>query len=82
MVKDLSKPQSINIPLDKTTPVVCSNCQNDVFQESIMLRKVSKFLIGSTEDSYQAIPIVSCSKCGTALQEMLPPQLRKADANS
>jgi hypothetical protein len=53
----------MNIPLSKTTPVVCESCGNDTFKQVIYVRKVSKFLIGSPEDIIKPVPTFACDKC-------------------
>lgn len=75
MTKELGAPKT-NVSLDKTTAIVCESCGHNIFQEGYMLRKVSKFLIGAKEDGIIPIPAVSCTKCGTVVQEMLVPDLR------
>jgi DNA-directed RNA polymerase subunit RPC12/RpoP len=75
MTKELGAPKT-NVSLDKTTAVTCESCGHNIFQEGYMLRKVSKFLIGTNQDGIIPMPAVSCIKCGTVVQEMLDPQLR------
>jgi uncharacterized Zn finger protein len=67
-----NKQPQLNITLDKTTPIVCEECQNEVFQEGVMLRKASKFLTGTAQDALIPIPVFSCSKCGHVNKEFLP----------
>ena len=55
---------AVNVPLSKTTPIVCEECGNDTFTQVLYARKVSKFLVGSPEDITKFIPTLSCSKCG------------------
>lgn len=53
----------MNIPLSKTTPVVCESCGNDTFKQVIYVRKVSKFLAGSPQDIIKPFPTFACDKC-------------------
>ena len=71
----------VNVDIKKTTPVKCENveCNNEVFQEGLLLRKVSKFLAGTDTDGLFPIQVFCCSKCGTVLQDTLPEQLRNQD---
>lgn len=55
---------SVNIPLSKTTPIICEECGNDTFNQVLYARKVSKFLVGSPEDITKFVPTLACSKCG------------------
>jgi DNA-directed RNA polymerase subunit RPC12/RpoP len=68
--------QQLNISLDKTTGVVCEECNNQVFREGVMLRKASRFLTGTTQDALVPIQVFSCAKCGYVNEEFLPLQLR------
>jgi hypothetical protein len=54
--------------------IVCEACGCNVFQETIMLKKVSKFLTGSEKDSISPIPVITCAKCQN-INEMFKPQL-------
>lgn len=74
----MQQPQQpkLNVSLDKTTAVVCE-CGSQVFQEGLLIRKASKFLTGTAEDSVIPIPTFACIKCGVIPEEFLPPMLRK-----
>lgn len=67
----------LNISLDKTTPMVCEECQHQVFQEGVMLRKASKFLTGTAQDALVPIPVFTCTKCGHVNSEFLPKELQE-----
>ena len=73
----MSNTPKLNISLDKTTPIVCDECTNTIFQEGTLLRKASKILIGSHQDALVPIPVFVCSKCGHVNEEFLPVELRK-----
>jgi DNA-directed RNA polymerase subunit RPC12/RpoP len=64
------------ITIDQTTPVVCPNCEGDVFFPGVKFRKVSKLISGAPNDQYVPVEIYSCGGCGEILQEMLPKDLR------
>lgn len=68
--------QQLNISLDKTTGVSCEQCNNNIFQEGVMLRKASRFITGTAQDALIPIPVFACSKCGHVNNEFLPMQLR------
>lgn len=56
--------QNIRVGLDHSTPILCESCGNDTFREANYLRKISKLLTGSPEDTIVPIPTVMCAKCG------------------
>ena len=66
----------LNVSLDKTTAMTCDGCGHEVFQEGMMLRKVSKFLTGNPQDGLVPIPVFMCTKCGHVNQEFLPKELQ------
>lgn len=72
--------QQLNISLDKTTPIKCEGCDNTTFQEGVILRKASRFIVGTSQDALVPIPIFACFKCGEVVKETLPSQLRMEDA--
>ena len=66
------------IPVDiKNTTKVVSEDGNIVFNEGFILRKVSKFVTGQTEDGVIPIPIFYDVKTGKILSETLPEPLRE-----
>ena len=72
-----NKPQmNVNIDIKNTTPITSPD-GNQVFQEGVILRKVSKFLTGSTEDAIMPIPCFYDVKTGKVLVEMLPKEVRE-----
>lgn len=46
-----------------------------VYQSGFILRKVSKFIIGSDEDSLIPVPVLFNIKTGEVLQDTLPPSI-------
>ena len=66
----------LNISLDKTEEIICEQCNHNVFQEGLMLRKASKFLTGTPQDALIPLPVFSCAKCGWVNEEFLPEPLK------
>ncbi len=73
---------NLNITLDKTTPVKCDACENETFQEVVLLRKASRFVTGTAQDALIPIPAFACTKCGHVNEDLLPPQLRNNDTET
>ena len=73
------QPQQLGqIPVDiKNTTKVVSEDGNIVFNEGFILRKVSKFVTGQSEDGVIPIPIFYDVKTGKILTETLPEPLRE-----
>jgi len=70
----------LNIDLKATQPVTSSE-GNSVFAEGVILRKVSKFLAGTSEDGIIPIPVFYDIKSGKILIETLPKELREEFKN-
>jgi hypothetical protein len=69
--------QQLNINVDiKNSTAVKSPDGNQVFQEGVILRKVSKFITGTSEDGIIPIPVFFDVKSGKVLIELLPKELR------
>ena len=66
----------MNIDIKQTVPIE-SEEGNQVFQEAVILRKVSKFLAGTAEDAVIPIPVFIDTKTGKILTELLPKELRE-----
>jgi hypothetical protein len=65
----------MKVDITQSTPIK-SEDGNQVFQEATILRKVSKFLTGTSEDGIIPIPVFIDIKTGKILLEMLPKELR------
>ena len=70
------KPQlNVNIDIKNTQPITSPD-GNQVFQEGVILRKVSKFVTGTQEDGIITVPCFFDVKTGKVLVELLPKELR------
>ena len=67
--------QQLNIPLEKSTPLVCEECQNETFKQVFFLRTVSKFIAGTDQDGLIPIPSFACTSCGHVNNEFQPKNL-------
>lgn len=55
--------QNVRVGLENSSPIVCESCGNDTFNEASYLRRVSKLLTGSADDTIVHVPTFTCSKC-------------------
>lgn len=69
----------LNISLDKTTPIVCDKCGGQAFQEAVLLRKASKFLTGTAQDSLVPMGTFVCAACGHVNEEFMPQGLKPSN---
>ena len=69
------QPPSLNIDIKNTRPVLSPE-GNAVFQEGVILRKVSRFVTGTSEDGIIPVPCFFDVVTGKVLVELLPKELR------
>jgi hypothetical protein len=65
---------NMNIDLKNTESVEHKN--GKVWAQGFIIRKVSKFVTGTSEDAYMPIPVFYDPTTGEVLQETLPKELR------
>lgn len=64
----------LNINLSDTPYLECEECGHQVFEEKMMIKKVSKFMTGGSQDSIVPLPVISCAKCGH-INELFKPKV-------
>jgi hypothetical protein len=65
----------MNVDLKNTTSVETPD-GGVIFQQGVILRKVSKFVAGTAEDGVMPIPVFFDPKSGKILIDTVPPELR------
>jgi len=70
---DEMQPQ-MNLDLTKTTPILTPNGKK-IWHQGYILRKVSKFVTGTTEDNVLPIQVFYDPETGDILKEGLPAEL-------
>ena len=65
----------VNIDIKNTRPIQSPE-GNSVFSEGVILRKVSRFVTGTSEDGVIPVPVFYDVKTGNVLVELLPKELR------
>jgi hypothetical protein len=70
----------LNIDIKSTTSITSPE-GNKLFAEGVILRKVSKFVAGTSEDAVIPVPVFYDIKSGNILIEMLPKELREEFSN-
>jgi len=73
MEQQVQQPQ---IDLKNTQPVKTSE-GTSVFQQGVILRKVSKFVTGTQEDAMMPIPVFYEANTGKILTDSVPKELRE-----
>jgi hypothetical protein len=71
----MEQPQ-MNLDLSKTTAIDTPS-GGKIWQQGMILRKVSKFVVGSQEDAIVPIPVFYDPVDNTILDETLPKELRE-----
>jgi hypothetical protein len=67
---------NLNIDLKSSTPVETPE-GGKIFQQGVVLRKVSKFLIGADEDALVPLPVFYDPISGKMVKETIPVELRE-----
>ena len=71
----MQKQPQMQVDITQSTPMK-SEDGGQIFQEAVVLRKISKFLAGTSEDAVIPIPVFIDVKTGKILIDMLPKELR------
>jgi hypothetical protein len=71
----MEQPQ-LNLDLSKTTAIDTPS-GGKIWQQGMILRKVSKFVTGTTEDAIVPIPVFYDPETGKILEDTLPRELRE-----
>ena len=66
----------MNVDITQSTPMTSTD-GNQIFQEAVVLRKISKFLAGTSEDAVIPIPVFIDVVSGKILIDMLPKELKE-----
>jgi hypothetical protein len=64
-----------NVKLEDTTSFETPD-GNKIFQQGVLLRKVSKFVAGTDEDAVMPIPVFFCPDSKKLVGLTLPPEIR------
>ena len=68
----MQQPQITPEIIAQAKEVVCEECSHNVFEEKMMIRKISKLLIGSDKDQIVPLPVICCASCGYINEEFQP----------
>ena len=60
-MSEITRPQ---INLKEQPSVSCESCGGNQFREIVLIKKVSKILTGSSEDTLVPFPTYKCDLCG------------------
>lgn len=66
---DIQKPK---IDLREIPSIKCEECGSEFFREVVILKKVSKLLTGSSEDTLVPFPIYQCTNCRHVNEDFNP----------
>jgi len=70
----MNEQMKMNVDIKQSTPITDAE-GNQIFYEATVLRKISKFLTGTSEDAVIPIPVF-VNKEGKILIELLPREIR------
>jgi len=73
---DATQQPQMNLDLSKTTAVDTPS-GGKIWQQGMIIRKVSKFVVGAQEDALVPIPVFYDPETGKILEDTLPRELRE-----
>ena len=73
---DQNQQANLNIDLKNTTAIETPE-GSKVFQQGVLLRKVSKLVVGANEDAVLPIPVFYDPTTGKILESTIPAELRE-----
>lgn len=70
----MNQPQQMQMQVDltKTTGIKCGDCGSHFFDQTVLVRKVSRLYTGAPEDQITLVPVFVCRACGSPLKEFFP----------
>lgn len=78
----MDQQQQMNLNIDlKNTQGIETPEGNKVFQQGVLLRKVSKFVVGAEEDAVLPVPVFYDPSTGKILESTVPVELREEYKN-
>jgi hypothetical protein len=66
------QPQAPKINMADAEDLACEECGCKVFEEKMMIKKVSKFLTGSDKDQISPVQVIACAKCAHVNEMFIP----------
>jgi hypothetical protein len=64
----------LNVNISDAPYIECEACGGKIFEEKMMIKKISKFMTGSEQDSIVPLPVIACSACGN-VNELFKPKV-------
>lgn len=58
--------------MQKSTGLKCQECGSFFFEPTVLLRRISKFVTGQSQDTIFPVQAFRCQDCQTPLFEMFP----------
>tara|TARA_Y100000592_G_C5360074_1_gene263206 strand:+ start:429 stop:683 length:255 start_codon:yes stop_codon:yes gene_type:complete len=75
MAKQPQQQMQMNVDVKNTTSIETPD-GGVIFQQGVLLRNVSKFVVGADEDAIMPIPVFFDPKTGKILEATIPVELR------
>jgi hypothetical protein len=72
----MQQQQQVNLDLTKTTPIDLPS-GGKIWQSGVILRRISKFVTGTSEDGLIPIPVFYDPNTNEILEDTIPKELRE-----
>jgi DNA-directed RNA polymerase subunit RPC12/RpoP len=70
---------NLNVDIKQTTSVTCEECGGTIFEQALIIRRVSAILSGQGKPGFIPIPVFKCGECGHINLEFLPKEIQSLD---
>ena len=70
---------NLNVDIKQTTSVTCEECGGTIFEQALIIRRVSAILTGQGKPGFMPIPVFRCSDCGHVNKDFVPKEIQSLD---
>lgn len=65
-------PQAPKINMSDAEDLACEKCGSLVFEEKMMIKKISRFMTGSEKDQISPVQVIACAQCSHINEMFIP----------
>ena len=56
--------RQMNVDISQTSPIVCEECNNKTFKQTMLLRKLSALISPTGQETIIPVGVFACEQCG------------------
>lgn len=77
VLRDEKQQMQARVDLSQAKDMNCIHCGGEYFINAVMVKKISRFVTGTTNDAVLPVDVLLCGNCGKPLEDLLPKEFRK-----